>query len=114
MESDFARYKVADGFIKKIVVDGANAYVHLQTWQEKMETFAFIDVIGLEALGAIGESLSHGTETASDPFLIRCCEAENVPAEEFRCFGFASAWTNTVVLRIVARSARADGEAQCL
>jgi hypothetical protein len=104
MNSNFADYRVDDGYIQKLCIVDGNAQVYLLNWREEREIIIFQDVIGLEAYSFTNTSLSHVAEISSDSLLERSTSIEGIQPTEFRCYAFFSAWTNLPILKIVARS----------
>lgn len=100
----FDKYRLEDGSIKKLVVQDADVRLHVLNWRDEPEVLLFRDVIGFEGYSVINASLSHGAETASDPFLTRCSTLGEEAEADFRCFSFFSAWTDFAILKIIARS----------
>jgi hypothetical protein len=101
---DFDKYRFEDGSIKKLEVENADVRVHVQNWRDEVDVLVFRDVIGFEGYSVINDSLSHGAETSSDPFLARCSTIGEEAEADFRCFSFFSAWTDLAILKIIARS----------
>jgi hypothetical protein len=110
MTNDFSELRVADGSITKLCVVDGDVQAHLQNWREQRETITFHDVVGLEAFGFLNTALSHVTESANDPLLVRSCSMGGEPANDFRCYAFYSAWADQPVLKVVARSWSVGGE----
>jgi hypothetical protein len=104
MTVDFDKYRLADGSIKKLEAENADVRVHLHNWRDEVDILVFRDVIGLEGYSVINASLSHGSETTTDPFLARCSTVGDEAEADFRCFSFFSAWTDLAILKIVARA----------
>jgi hypothetical protein len=104
MMGGFNEQRLADGSITKLCVENTNVRVSMRNWREEEEILVFNDAIGLEAYGIANASLSHGAESTDDPLLGRSCVVCEEDPKDFRCFTFFSAWTDTPILKIVARS----------
>ncbi len=100
----FDEQRLADGSITKLCMENAKVSVSMRNWREEEEVFVFNDPIGIETYGCINASLSHGTETADDPFLVRSCIVCEDNPKDFRCFSFFSAWSDDPIIKIIARS----------
>jgi hypothetical protein len=100
----FDKQRLADGSITKLCMENAKVIVSVRNWREEEEAFVFNDPIGLETYGGVNASLSHGTETIDDPFLVQSCIVCEENPKDFRCFSFFSAWSDNPIIKIVARS----------
>jgi hypothetical protein len=104
MNDSFCEYRLDDATITKLTVENADLRLFVRNWRDELDVLVFDDVIGVESLSFINSCLSHGNESTDDEFLNRCCSIGNEAPSEFRCFQFYSAWSDTPILRIVARS----------
>jgi hypothetical protein len=106
MATSFNRHRLDDATIARLTVEGAVAQLIVHTWQDETQVLIFEDVIGIESMSFINASLSHGEDLANDDFLSRCCAIGEETPTDFHCFVFYSAWSDTPVLKIVARCFR--------
>lgn len=104
MAGELDKCHFADASIRRLIVEAAELRIDVLNWREIVDVYVFRDVLGFEGVDPNNEDLSHGEESASDPFLTRCCATAGEPTAEYRCFSFVSAWRGEVVLKIVARS----------
>ena len=104
MTSTFDEYRFDDATITKLVIEDTVARLTVRNWRDEIDVLVFDDVAGMESLSFINAALSHGEDLKDDEFLQRCCAAGEEQANEFHCFQFFSAWSESPILRIVARS----------
>lgn len=100
----FNNYRLEDGSISKLCIEGADAKIWIRTWREEEVILVFTDMAGVESSSFINTSLSHGTETAHDSFLDKACQIGEEQPDNYRCFSFFSAWADTPILKIIART----------
>jgi hypothetical protein len=103
MEQSFTDYRLDDATITMLTMHDADVRLTVRDWKDEIHTLVFEDVLGVETMGFLDSDLSHGEELSDDGFLNRCCQIHEESSGEFRCFRFYSAWSDTPILRIVAR-----------
>src|SRR4051794_9458892 len=112
MADELSSISLADATITRVDAgDAATVRVDVRDWREAAVRLVFHDLIGVEALGAVGAELSGAGAVEGDPFLDRSCAAAGESPAGFRCFAFNSAWDDAPVLKIVAKSVTAGGVA---
>lgn len=96
---------VSDNTVKKITsnTDGS-VDVYVLDWHEIEKIFHFNDVSALLSFNSIGCELSHIEESNNDDFKNESQKYTDEDLSEMICFKFFSAWSNTVVLKILALS----------
>ena len=100
----FRDYRLDDATITKLTIEKGVVRLLVRNWRDENDVLIFGDVVGVESMSFINTDLSHGLESESDDFLDRCCTVGEEAASEYRCFLFFSAWQETPILKIVARS----------
>ncbi|CAH0351044.1 hypothetical protein [Aquabacterium sp. CECT 9606] len=101
---DFLKLSLNDAEIESVTAKREQLIVNYKNWKEESCTLVFSEVAGYQWFSPEGKSLSHGTIETDDPLLAHACEA----AEEdsligFKIYSFVSAWSNSKILRIVAK-----------
>ena len=106
MTSTFDEYRFADATITKLVIEDTVARMTVRNWRDEIDVLVFDDVAGIESFSFLNVDLSHGEDLRDDVFLQRCCAAGEEQASEFHCFQLFSAWSESPILKIVARSSK--------
>lgn len=112
--NSFAQIRFADGEVIRLFTEVGEIGVQYKDWQEQQFRLIFADVVGYEVFSIEGEELSHGTASLDDPFIERACLIAREDPQGLCCFALWSAWTNEVLMRIVARSYRVERDSSNL
>lgn len=104
MATSLRECRLDDATITTLAIEDAVARLTIHNWREETQVVVFEDVVGIEGMSFINTALSHGVDLETDSFLYRCCSIGEVQSTDYRCFGFYSAWSDTPILKIVARS----------
>lgn len=101
---DFSKLALNDAEITHVQTEGDALVVTYRDWKEIGHQLRFINVAGYQWFSPEGKSLSHGAVASDDPFIRQACLAadEDGPAGFF-AFSFISAWSESPVLKIVAK-----------
>jgi hypothetical protein len=100
---EFEKCSFADGQIVSIARSGDGLLVTWRDYQEQVFALRFEDAIGYQAFGPVYEDLSHSTVETDDPLITLASQTTEESPEGFQVYSFVSAWTDTKVLRIIAR-----------
>jgi hypothetical protein len=104
MEQSFTEYRLDDATITMLTMHDADVRLTVRDWKDEIHILVFEDVLGVETMGFLNSDLSHGEELSDDGFLNRCCQIHHEEtSSDFHCFAFYSAWSDTPILKIVAR-----------
>ncbi len=103
MEQSFTEYRLDDATITMLTMHDADVRLTVRDWKDQIHILVFEDVLGVETMGFLNSDLSHGEELSDDGFLNRCCQIHEEASSDFHCFAFYSAWSDTPILKIVAR-----------
>ena len=104
MISTFDEYRLDDATITKLVIENTVARLSVRNWRDENDILVFDDVAGIESLSFVNTALSHGEDLRDCVFLQHCCAAGEEQGDKFHCFQFFSPWSETPILKIVARS----------
>ena len=99
---EFSRLHLADAEVVSLFAKAGDLEVVYRDWREQTFVLTFRDVVGFEAFGVEGEDLSHGTESAEDPFIAKAVEYARDSIEGLTSYVLWSA-SDQPILRVAAQ-----------